>query len=349
MKRFVLMGKIASISVCAAAMLAASCNWLPENQKNTEDDAPEATLVLNFANTKASGLDTDEFHLTVVRTENESHEPVADTFYSGKFGVRPEEMKVKAGRYLISVLSDTTAMPAMETPVYGDRVSVTASGGGKSEVTLMCKMTNSGVKFTFSPEFAERYRSETPVIITPYGRLSYPLSRSGKDIAYFESGTIYFTAGGSYLFSKELIAGEIRHLKIDASSDRSGVGFTISLDESVSEVEDIQKVDGIPVLNVAGAKEMPRGLSVTVRGKVVGVVSNGKIVAEAAVSSNIVLADYNGEYTLANVLPVELKNSQQKKDLAFDSVVGKYVTVTGTLEKRYDTTSLLNVTSYAVQ
>lgn len=349
MKRNVLMGKIASISVCAAAMLTASCNWLPESQKNTEDDATEATLVLNFAITKAYRLDTDEFHLTVVRTENENKAPVSDTFYCGKFRDRPAEMKVKAGRYLISALSDTTAMPAMGTPVYGDRVSVTTSDGEKSEVNLKCKMTNSGVKFTFSPEFSERYRSGTPVIITPYGRLSYPLSRSGKDIAYFDSGTIHFTIDGSYLFSKELIAGEIRHLKIDASSDMGSLGFTISLDESVSEVEDIQKVDGIPVLNVTGAKEMPRGLSVTVRGKVVGVVSNGKIVAEAAVSSNIVLADHNGDYTLANVLPVELKNSQQKKDLAFDSVVGKYVTVTGTLEKRYDTTSLLNITAYAVQ
>ena len=349
MKRNVLMGKIASIGVCAAAMLAASCNWLPENQKEKEGGEPEATLVLNFADTKASGLDTDEFHLTVVRTENENRVPVSDTFYFGKFRDRPSEMKVTAGLYLICALSDTTSMPAMETPVYGDRVSVTATGGGKSEVNLRCKMANSGVKFTFSPEFAERYKSGTPVIITPYGRLSYPLSRSGKDIAYFDSGTIHFTIDGSYLFSKELVAGEIRHLKIDASSDMGGLGFTISLDESVSEVEDIQKVDEIPVLNVAAAKEMPRGLSVTVRGKVVGVVSNGKVVAEAAVSSNIVLADHNGEYTTANVLPVELKNSQQKKDLAFDSVAGKYVTVTGTLEKRYDTTSLLNITAYAVQ
>lgn len=349
MKRKVLMGKIASIGVYAAAMLAASCNWLPESQKEKESDAPEAILMLSFAGTKASGLNPDEFHLTVVRTENENNAPVSDTFYCGKFRDRPEEMKVKAGRYLISALSDTVSMPAMETPVYGDKVSVTATGGGKSEVKLMCKMINSGVKFTFSQTFAERYSSGTPVIITPRGRLSYPISRSGKDIAYFDSGTIYFTIDGSYLFSKDLIAGEIRHLKIDASSDMGGLGFTISLDESVSEVEDIQKVDEIPVLNVAGAKEMPRGLSVTVRGKVVGVVSNGKIVEEAAVGSNIVLADHNGEYTLADVLPVELKNSQQKKDLAFDSVAGKYVTVTGTLEKRYDTTSLLNVTFYSVQ
>lgn len=348
MKRKVMMGSIASINLMISAIVAVSCNWLPEKENDREEE-PDAVLVLNFTGTKASGLNPDDFFLTVVRTETESREPVADTFYCGRFGSRPQEMKVKAGRCLVSVLSDNTAMPAMSSPIYGDKVSVMVTSGEKTDVSLLCKMVNSGVKFTFSSGFAERYAGSTPTIMTTYGRIEYPLSFSGREIAYFESGTIYFTVDGNYLFSKELVAGEIRHLKIDASTDRSVVDFSIALDESISEVEDIQTVDSIPVLNVEQAKLMPRGLKVTVRGKVVGVVSGNKVVEEAAVSSNIVLADHNGEYTLANVLPIELKNTQQKQDLAFDSVAGKYVTVTGTLEKRYDTTSLLSITSYSVQ
>ncbi len=349
MKRKVMMGSLASINLMVAAILAVSCNWLPEKQDNSKDEETEATLVLNLAGTKASELNPDDFFLTVVRTETIDREPASDTFYFGRFGSRPLEMKVKAGRCLVCVCSDTTAMPALSAPIYGDKVSVMVSPGKKADVNLLCKMVNTGVKFTFSPGFTERYAGNTPVIVTAYGRLPYPLSFSGKEIAYFESGPIYFTVDGNYLFSKELIAGEIRHLKIDASTDKSSVDFSIALDESVSEVEDIQTVGSIPVLNVGEAKRMPRGLSVTVRGKVVGVVSGNKVVPEAAVSSNIALADINGDYTLDNVLPIELKNARQKEDLAFNTVVGKFVTVTGTLEKRYDTTSLLSITSYTIQ
>ncbi len=349
MKRKVMMESIASINLMIAAIIAVSCNWLPEKQNNSGDDGPDAAIILNFTGTKASGLNPDDFFLTVVRTEKENREPAADTFYCGRFGNRPEEIKVKAGRCLVIVRSDNTAMPAMSTPVYGDKVSVAVSSGEKTSVNLVCKMMNSGVKFTFSPEFTERYSGSTPIIITAYGRIEYPFSCSGTEIAYFESGTIYFTVDGNYLFSKELIAGEIRHLKIDAPIDRGSVDISISLDESVSEVEDVQNVGSIPVLNVEEAKLMPWGLSVTVRGKVVGVVSGNKIIEEAAVSSNIVLSDHDGEYTLDTVLPIELRNTQQKQDLAFDSVVGKYITVTGTLDKRYDTTSLLSITAYSVQ
>lgn len=343
MKRFVLMG-VASICLFAAAG-ATSCSWAPEPESE-EQNGGEGILKFNFKSTsltKAGTLNTDDFWLCVKNQEGE-------TVYSGRFGDRPAEMRVKTGEYSVSALSDTLPMPAFERPVYGDKKNAVVCSDAETSVNLQCTMVNAGLKLSYTEAFMERYSDRAPALFCAGGSLEYPYSRSGLDIAYFDSGSVYFTLDGEYLFKKELVSGEIRHLQVDATSDRGDVGFTITVDESFTPVADSIKVVKDAVLTVAQAKSMPSGLKVTVRGKVAGVVSNNKIVDSAAVKSNIILVDSGTQTpTFDNSLPVEIKKSADQDALSYDITKGKWVTVTGTLGTMYKTLSLTNITHYSIE
>jgi len=343
MKRFAEMGLA---SICCWALITAvavSCNWMPEME---EEEIGEGFLRLNFSSnnaTKSEILNTDNFWLKIVSSEDE-------LVYSGRFGDRPEQIRVRAGSYTVRAVSDTMPMPAFDKPVYGDSKSVTVQNEEVSQVHLECRMVNCGLKLTYSDNFIERYQNCAPALQSASGNLEYPYSKSGLETAYFDSGKVYFTLDGEYLFSKDLVAGEIRHIQVDATSDMGDMGFTITLDQTQVVVADSIKIEGITPLTVAASKMMPTGIKVTVRGIVVGVINSNKLVDSAAVKSNIVIADSeNGPHSIETVLPVELKKSTDQDALSYETTKGKWIVVTGTVGTMYKTTALTGISGYTLE
>ena len=351
MKRKVMMERLTSITLAAAATIAASCSsWVPESEEqSTGSEQGFLTLSFRSAATKSAIPATDDFYLTVVA--DKSGPTAADTIYAGRFGDRPAELRANAGTYTVSALSDTTAMPEFDTPVYGDRRSVTIRSGEQTAVSLECKLTNAGLKLSFTEAFQSRFAGCTPMVFNAAGDgLAYPFERSGLDIAYFDSGTVYLTLDGEYLFSKELIAGEIRHLEVDAADSSGDATFSISIDETIKSVADSVKVTDVPVISVSEAKTLPTGMMVSIQGYVIGSVVNSKLTDTTFVKTNIVLADNpSGNFTLETAMPIELKKSADQTALNFANSSGHKLYVTGYVGTLYKTKSLVGIVGYQLE
>jgi hypothetical protein len=218
MKRFVLMGVLFSI-------LLASCT-------RSAFQEGHASLSFSFAAplkttvTKAGALpDTNSFILLVKSNTGE-------TLYNGLYGARPAEIVVPAGTYEVSVRSIDFDKPAFESPQYGDSKVIVVSNGEKVSVAFLCKLLNSGIRFSFSENFLKKYNNGYLLLEQEAGDLEYLFTENRT--AYLKAGNVSIchktTSASEPLFSRTLGAGEIYNITLDASSAESGSEFTIEVD-----------------------------------------------------------------------------------------------------------------------
>jgi len=314
-KRFVLTGFFASVII-------ASCT-------NADPADGESRICLSFAEplqtvaTRAgSPFDTNSFILTVREIDG-------GTVYDGPYGERPADLKVKAGTYEVASVSAPFDAPAFESPQYGDSQVIVVSNGEDAFVSLLCKMTNAGVKVTLTDAFKAKYPAGKLVLKQDSGVLDYAYgeTRSG----YFKPGNIsfYYSKEGieTALFNRTAACGELHELTLNASSEESSSGFTIIVDtaafrivETITVGEGFSGADGSSAqkaYSIAAAKEH-MGDTCWVWGYIVG----GDLSSTAAKftgpfekSSNLAIAASPTETSKSNCFAVELSKANVKAAL----------------------------------
>lgn len=345
MKRFETVRAKTFITAAVVAITAAGCSWLPEKEGQNELEKSWGTITVNFVSTKGpEEFDTDNYLLSIVSASG-------DTCWCGRFKDRPGKLEVTAGDYVIRAVSDNTPMPAYDTPIYGAETCVTISKGENADVSLLCKLVNCGLQLTYSDKFIQKYEAFNNSLVSADGTLECRLGDSPEKIAYFNSGTVYYTIDGEYMFSRELISGQIIHLSVDAEPTEGWASISVNVDRTVESVEDVAAAGASPTLSVVQAKRIPNGITVTVRGRIEGCIKNSKFYRSGELSTNIVIADNPEDSDMSQILPVELKSNALKEalSLAENDLIGSYITVKGTTKKLYGTTSLGDITYYKVE
>lgn len=338
MKRFVLMGLLFSI-------ILVSCDrgTLLEGRASLYFSfaAPLKTTV-----TKAGALpDTNSFILLVKSNTGE-------TIYNGLYGSRPAEISVSAGTYEVSVRSVEFEKPAFEMPQYGDSKVIIVSNGEKVSVAFLCKLLNSGMKFSFSENFLNKYDSGYILLEQEAGDLEYLFTENRT--AYLKAGNVsicHKTASVSVpLFSRTLGAGEIYNISLDASAAESASEFTIELDttavyinEKVVIGEEFNGSDGSnahKAVSVSQAKNRI-GDTLWVWGYIVGgdmTSSSVTFVGPFTKDSHIAIAENASEKSRDACFSVELSKAAVKSALNLvsnPSNLGRKVFLKGVVVESY--------------
>lgn len=348
-KRFVL-------TVVSTSVIFASCNEAPAG--------PESRINFYFAEplktaaTRAgSPYDTNSFILSVQNIDGE-------IVYNGAYGERPADFRVKAGTYEVTAVSEAFDKPAFESPQYGDSQVIVVSNGEDTDVTLLCKMLNAGVRLSLTDAFKAKY---------PAGKLVLRQETGALDYAYDETRSGYFKAGNiSFFYSREGIekalfnrtaeSGERHELTLNASSEESSSGFTIIVDtaafrivETITVGEEFSGADGSSVqkaLSVPAAKERP-GDTCWVWGYIVGgdlSTTSIKFDGPFEKSSNMAIAASPSENAKANCFSVELSRANIKSALNLvdnPGNLGKKVFLKGVVSTYFGLTGLKNVTEFS--
>lgn len=227
----------AALYAALAALLTASCTWMPGEMS---DDADSARLTFHFARTKADAVpDTNDFILSVKQQGSDK------ALYEGLYGARPSEMKVPAGTYDIQVRSLRFDSPAFDSPLYGDEQVVVARSGETLAVRLICKQRNSGLRLAFSERFVARYPGKV-LLRQDSGSLEYAYDERRTAWVFAGETRICYDDGKAenLLFRRNLQPGEIRSITLDASADESGSSFSIAVDTTAARSDEVVMVGG---------------------------------------------------------------------------------------------------------
>lgn len=348
-KRFVVTAVLASV-------ILVSCN-------SVDPSDGESRIVFNFAEplktvaTRAgSPFDTNSFILSVRSLSG-------GTVYEGAYGARPADLKVKSGTYEVAVVSQAFDAPAFEAPQYGDSQVVVASNGEEVHIAFLCKMMNSGVRITLSDAFKAKYPAGKLVLKQDCGSLdySYGETRTG----YFKNGNVsfYYSKEGieTALFNRTVGSGEQHCLTLNASSDESASGFSISVDttsfqivETITVGEEFSGADGgsaAKALSIAAAKER-QGDTCWVWGYIVGgdlTSTSVKFSGPFEKSSNLAIAASPTEDAQSNCFSVELSKAAIKSALNLvdnPGNLGKKVFLKGIVSTYFGLPGLKSVSEY---
>lgn len=295
MKRFLAMEIFSTI----LTLLAAGCSWA-----DTEKDKADASLRFKFENHVTKTLSESDFTLKIVNSEG-------DSLWIGKLSERPEEIKVKAGIYDITVYSQFKA-PGVRAAQFGDSVRISIKKKETATVRLYCTLINSGISLSFSQDFIEEH-PEGVTLAQGSARIPYPYDQN--EVVYFPPGDIYLLYNNQVLVQRSLISGQIRHFHLDVTLDKGSMGISVIVSPEPDPVDEILIVDPRP-FSIFQMQGISDSLKVEVKGYIVGACKNGKFVAFSNpgfdVSSNILIADSPYETELEHCAPIELTSNWKK-------------------------------------
>ena len=237
-KRNAAKGFAIAFATIAATFLAASCSFSERSEK--------ATLLLSIRQentfaTKAAGDPLPDTNQFVLKIENAQGEYV----YYGLYGAKPAKLSVPAGSYSLSLVSEELDAPDWDSPVYGDDVDIVAASGETISVNFLCKMVNSGVRVRMTERYVAKYPGNLTVS-QEAGSLDYTSAETR--FGFFEAGNATFTAvaadGSSQsLFSKQLTAGQMLTLTLDAGSSDAGGTISVQVDTTATYLSQTILVD----------------------------------------------------------------------------------------------------------
>lgn len=367
MKRFVLTGKASVKSVAAtvfAAGILTACNWMPMEESG---EIP-ASLQFNFIQTKAPDAalpDTNSFILSVV---NSSTGSVA---YNGPYGSRPSALNVTAGTYDVSVRSREFGAPAFEAPLYGDEKVVLASSGETVKIKFLCTQLNCGVKMEFSDLFKQKYSGGHILLSQESGTLQYAYNETRT--AYVFPGTVRFVYDDnsvqSTLFTRNVGAGELRRISLDATIDESQSSFTIEIDTTTVlipeeiTVGDESAGDGLSAASALSIAEVLagdfKGDTLWVYGYVAGVITDDLTIAFEesgfTADNNIAIAPSASVRDAASCLGIYLSKSADKAALNLvnednrKQLLGRKIYARGKVDVYKKIVTIKNLCDYVVE
>lgn len=227
-----------TFAIAVAALMAAGCT--------ISERSEFATLNLsirqeNTIATKAGGMAMPDTNSFVLQITNAAGEYV----YYGRYDARPEVISVPAGAYSLSIVSEEFDAPDWDSPVYGDAVNVVAASGESVNVDFLCKMLNAGLRVKMTERYIVKYPG-TLTVSQEHGSLDY--TSTENRFGYFDAGNATFSAVASdgssqQLFSKQLTAGQMLTLTLDAGSSDSQSKITVTVDTTATYLSQTIMVD----------------------------------------------------------------------------------------------------------
>ena len=227
-----------TFAIAVAALMAAGCT--------ISERSEFATLSLsirqeNTIATKAGGMAMPDTNSFVLQITNAAGEYV----YYGRYDARPEVISVPAGAYSLSIVSEEFDAPDWDSPVYGDAVNVVAASGESVNVDFLCKMVNAGLRVKMTERYIVKYPGSLTVS-QEHGSLDY--TSTENRFGYFDAGNATFSAVASdgssqQLFSKQLTAGQMLTLTLDAGSSDSQSKITVTVDTTATYLSQTIMVD----------------------------------------------------------------------------------------------------------
>jgi len=190
-----------------------SCNGL------TISDEQKGELFLKFeteSSTKAVVRDFPDSNLFILKIARIG----GGVIYEGLYGERPNNIQLDPGSYDVEVVSALFSQPKFDTPCYADKRSVIVEGGTTTNLSLLCKQVNSGLRLMFSEGFKTRFRDYVPMVSDSKGEVEYAYSENR--FLYLNPGVIEIKAkGGAGVSSisvnrRELAANDMLTLSLDA-------------------------------------------------------------------------------------------------------------------------------------
>ncbi len=156
----------------------------------------EGELKLSFGSgglpvTKGGAASVPDSNLFILRIKNSS-----GTFvYNGLYGQRPEQLKLSAGTYDVSLRSGDFTAPAFDAPCYADSATVVIEGGKVTNISFLCRLSNGAVKLGFTPEFISRFAQYVTELEDSNGSKEYP---------YNETRYLYLSPGDIFIRLKRI-------------------------------------------------------------------------------------------------------------------------------------------------
>ena len=190
-----------------------SCNGLKIS------DEKKGALFLKFetgSQTKAVVRDFPDSNLFILKIARVG----GGVVYDGLYGERPDNIQLEPGSYDVEVASAIFSQPKFDAPCYADKRSVIVEGGTTTNLSLLCKQVNSGLRLIFSEAFKTRFNGYTPIVADTKGEESYTYGENR--FLYVTPGVIEIKAkgaiGGSTISinKRELAANEMLTLSLDA-------------------------------------------------------------------------------------------------------------------------------------
>lgn len=202
----------------------------------SEDGRIEVAFVEDFFTqtraTSSSVPDSNRFTLKVTAANGSS-------LYDGPYGAAPQTILAAAGTYTVSAVSCEFKAPAFATPQYGDSQQVSVKSGQTSQVQLVCRQLNAGIRLKIASNFPSVYPNGTMHLKSDSGKLVYGFAE--KRFAYFPPGkvSLVLSDGGTdkTLLTRDLAARDMLTLEIgvaaSAASSSAG-GITIKVDTTLN-------------------------------------------------------------------------------------------------------------------
>ncbi len=326
------------VALCLAALSLSSCESFLE----------EGSITISFHNlpVSKSGMqipDTGDFILSVTDSKGKS-------IYHGRFADSPEQLRVTAGSYTVSAISEEFGAPEFDRPQFGDSQVVVVPPEENVNVLLDCRQTNAGIRILFDDSFILNFPEAVLLLESQDGSLSY---------GYDEPRTAFFNPGElvasvvekegfmQEIFRRNLREREILTMKLSSGRVPAPSGISLQVDTArIYEHEDFcfgtdnaEDIGG--AFDVLKAKENIGMKDVWVYGYIVGCASGSssyQFEAPFTKDSNILLGLRTTSREKEYLLSVELKSGALRDELNLmhnEKLLGMPVYIKGDLVSSY--------------
>jgi hypothetical protein len=200
--------------LAAATLMLASCSKENEEVSGTGKLAINASVEPSI--TLKNAIDpsvVNSYNLTITNNSDQSVK------YNGTIASVTSPMELPAGTYTAVVTSEVLTAPAFNKPAYGvSKNDISIASNQTTEVALVAKQTNSGVKVAYAADMATNFagKTATTTITDANGSLLYASDES--HIGYFTPGAVTVKVtfdGKEYTQSVNLEAGKNKELTVN--------------------------------------------------------------------------------------------------------------------------------------
>ncbi|MDR2584874.1 MAG: DUF4493 domain-containing protein [Prevotellaceae bacterium] len=334
-------------------LLASGCetlSWGEEGKGALSIRMQRETAVVVKASTSF-----DDYHIGIVNGSG--------TVVSGPLGSIPDPVILEPGTYTVTALSEQTALPAFEKPIYGSTVDVGVVAGVKNTLQMICTQINAGLRIVYDHDFITKYHTYRVEVSGADGALTY--QKEELRTGYFTPGTlkiVLLVEGEDPVhISKNVIARDMLVLTVLLGQTnletKGSIELLLSADTSRVWRREEWKPgapsnDGVTpetAYTVAEAQSLSSGTNVWVNGYIVGgdaSNSSFKSLPPFTANSNLVIADSPLETVRANCMAIELPTSPASLRATFGmpangaSLLGRMACFRGNIETYFGHTGL---------
>ena len=180
--------------------------------------------------------DTNKFKLKVTDSKG-------SVIYDGLYGSSPQTILANPGTYYISVRSGDYITPAFAAPRYGDDQQAVVKSGQSTNVQIVCRQLNAGIRLRISPDFLTAYPNASMHLKSDAGKLMYAYSETR--FAYFPPGKVNLVMSDSgkdvTLLTRDLSARDMLTLDIsvaEKSGSSSHNSISIAVDTTLNRIDE---------------------------------------------------------------------------------------------------------------